>query len=148
MTDSVLEIVGEPEKELVIVADQVVYLGGGGNTSKIISSEIAGTVLSGHRVLVKSFNGKMVVADKDTPSHMHQVAGIALNSAIADSAVQVQSFGEVEEPTWNWSDGPVYLGNAGQLTQTVPTTGYLLSIGTATAPTVLRVNLGAPISLA
>lgn len=148
MTDSVLEIIQEPEKEVVVVADQVVYLGGGGNTSKIISSEIAAKVLSGHRVLMKSSSGQMFLADKDTPEHMHKISGVGINSASAGSTVQVQSFGELVEPTWNWGDGPVYLGNTGQLTQTAPTTGFLISIGTAIAPTVLRIQLGAPISLA
>ncbi len=148
MTDAVLEIVQEPEKVVEIVSQQVVYIGGGGNSSKIIAPEIAGMVLSGNRVLVKLPSGQMFPADKDTPSHMHKVAGVGLNSASAGSAVQVQSFGELVEPTWNWVEGPVYLGNAGQLTQTVPTSGFLVLIGTAIAPTVLRIQLGAPISLA
>lgn len=148
MPDSVLEITQQPEREVLLVAPQVVYLSGGGTTSKIIASEIAGTVLSGHRVLVKNSSGQMVEADKNTPAHMHRVAGVGINSASAGSTVQVQSFGELVEPTWNLVEGPVYLGNAGQLTQTAPTTGFLLSIGTAIAPTVLRIQLGAPISLA
>lgn len=148
MPDSVLEITQQPEREVLLVAPQVVYLSGGGTTSKIIASEIAGTVLSGHRVLVKNSSGQMVEADKNTPAHMHRVAGVGINSASAGSTVQVQSFGELVEPSWNWVEGPVYLGNTGQLTQTVPTSGFLILIGTATAPTVLRIQLGAPISLA
>jgi hypothetical protein len=148
VTEAVLEIVQEPEKVTEIVSEQVVYIGGGGNSSKIIAPEIAGMVLSGHRVLVKFPSGQMFLADKDTPAHMHKVAGVGLNSAGSGSAVQVQSFGELVEPTWNWVEGPVYLGNSGQLTQTVPTSGFLVLIGTATAPTVLRIQLGAPISLA
>ena len=106
MPDSVLEITQQPEREVLLVAPQVVYLSGGGNTSKIIASEIAGTVLSGHRVLVKNSSGQMVEADKNTPAHMHKVAGVGINSASAGSTVQVQSFGELiakdDSPCGSW----------------------------------------------
>lgn len=147
MTDT-LEIIQQPEIEVVLVAPHVVYLNGSDNPSKISTTEIAGVDISGHSVVIKSGTGTVSLADHNLLSHIHQVLGVSLNSATQGTEVQVQSFGLITEPSWNWIDGPVYLGVGGQLSQTPPTTGFLLIVGTAMAPTVLMVKLGVPITLA
>lgn len=119
--------------------------GPAGDGSKI--TKIADTAIGGHRVVMASSANGTAIADKDTPSHMHLVLGITEGAAMAGNPAAIVARGELVEPSWSFSVGPVYLGNNGLMTQTAPTTGFILKIGTAIAPTVLLIDIGAPISI-
>lgn len=110
-------------------------------------SKVAVGAIGGHRVVIASGADGAALADKDTPAHMFKVLGITTGAAVNGASVEISVFGEVTEPSWSWSEGPVWLGNNGLLTQTLPSTGFQLMIGTAIAPTVLMLKIGAPISL-
>jgi len=110
-------------------------------------TKIASTSIGGHRVVIASGSSGAAIADKDTPDHMHRVIGITKGAANSGSQVEIAGAGEMTEPSWSWSVGPVWLGSNGLMTQTPPTTGFLLMIGTAIAPTVLMIKIGAPISV-
>lgn len=75
------------------------------------------------------------------------VIGVSKGAAVSGDPVQVVQLGEIVDPSWSWSDGPVYLGENGLLTQTPPASGQHLQIGVATAPTNLYVKLGDVITL-
>lgn len=170
MTD---EIIIQPDPDLIIVEQEgettsiIIDTGNEGDTTSIVIdtgqegppgppgpagdgstiTKIATANISGHRVVIASGSNGAAIADKDTPDHMHRVIGITRGAATTGSQIQIAGAGEMTEPSWNWSLGPVWLGSDGVLTQTLPTTGFILMIGTAIAPTVLMVKIGAPISL-
>lgn len=111
----------------------------GSGSSSVI--EIANSDLSGGRVVQIVGNSLVDYADKDSAS-VSNVLGITLNAAIQGDKVNVQTVGEITEPTWNWTLGsPIFLGNNGQLMQTVPTRGYSLQVAIPVSPTKINVAI-------
>jgi len=107
------------------------------------STDIA---LSGHRFVVLD-NDKAVYADCTTADHAHRVLGMTTGASNAGS-VSVQTSGEHEEPTWNWTLGqPVFLSTTGLMTQTPPTTGFVLIVGFPVSATKLFIKIHQPIIL-
>lgn len=116
--------------------------------SEYIAQHIAGASLGGHRAVVLDNTEHAIYADKDTPQHATKVLGITTGSAIADSSVPIQTYGEITEPSWAWTPGlPVYLGTNGLLTQAAPATGFLLVIGFAITATKIFIDIKIPIVL-
>jgi hypothetical protein len=100
----------------------------------------AGEVLNGHRAIVV-INNLAYHADQSNPAHLSLVRGITVQSAIAGDNVIVQIGGPVQEPSWSWTPNlPIFVGINGQLTQTPPTTGWLLEIGVADTTTKIIVE--------
>jgi hypothetical protein len=76
------------------------------------------------------------------------LVGIALQGGNAGTTIQAQFAGLITNTGWNWTpDETVFLGAAGSLTQTPPTTGYLVAVGYASSPTSMIIRLDAPISI-
>lgn len=101
---------------------------------------IAAVALSGHRAV------KAVDAGVDYPSSAvaadgDLIVGITTHAADALGEVKVQAGGAIEEPSWNWSIGPIFAGDSGTLTQTPPSGAWLRQIATAIAPTRIVINL-------
>lgn len=119
--------------------------GPAGGTSILRRASIA---LSGHRVVREESDGDIEYADPSTPSGLTTVIGITTSAASSGADASIATSGPVVEPTWSWTPGgTVFLGAAGALTQTAPTTGILMSIGVATSATSILVRIGSPISL-
>jgi hypothetical protein len=76
------------------------------------------------------------------------VIGITKGSALPNDAVLVQPSGEIQDPVWNWVAGtPIYLGLSGNLTQSLPTTGFHVEIGVADSATSIIIRIQPPIYL-
>lgn len=111
--------------------------------SSIYLVKLSDTVLSGHRAVSLDSNDKAVYADKDTSIN---VVGITLNSG---TEVTIQQSGEITEPSWNWIPSQsIYLGSNGMLTQTAPTSGYLIELGKSITNIKMILNIKTPILLA
>lgn len=98
----------------------------------------AGETIGGHRV-VQIYDGEATYADKDT-AYSGQLAlstGAVMSGAEGVFAIA----GIVEEPTWSWTIGPVYLGSNGLLQQTKPSTGTVVMIGRAVSATSLSIDI-------
>ena len=107
---------------------------------------VAETALSGHRI-VAVINNKAVYADKDTLLHWTNIRGITTGSALQGADACIQVAGPLVEPSWNWTpDEPIYLGNDGVMTQTVPTTGAVIQIAVADTPTRIMIDRRLPIA--
>ncbi|MDX4958022.1 DUF2190 family protein [Delftia acidovorans] len=106
----------------------------------------AGTNLSA-LLAVYELNGLVRALSADDGAHIDLLLGITLTAAQAGEPVNVQRLGAIEDPGWNWVPGRVYLGANGALTQTPPTSGFDVLIGSATSPTRIALNLQDPISL-
>lgn len=111
-------------------------------------SKIAGAILSGHRMVVLDAVGKAVYADNTAMTHVNKVLGMTVGSAVADAAIDILRWGELEEPSWTWTlDQPVFLSTNGLLTQTPPSTGFSQIIGFPVSATKLYISLREPIIL-
>jgi hypothetical protein len=98
----------------------------------------AGEALSGHRAVLLTA-GEAFYADHATLTHAGRAIGVTTGAAALGDTVTIQTLGILIEPTWTWTEGPVYLGAQGALTQTPPATGFVQIIGVATTATALFV---------
>lgn len=106
-------------------------------------SIIAGAILSANKVIIANDSGQAVVADKDVDGDRSRVLGLTQSSASLGASVKYTISGIHTNDTWTWTMGmPVFLGNTGELTQTVPTTGFLMVIGFPVSATKLNVRIG------
>lgn len=103
----------------------------------------AGGTVSGHRAVYLT-NGKWFTADADSV-----VPGVALamstHAAVLNDALTARFHGLITMGGWSWSPGPVWLGAAGALTQTPPTSGTLIQMGSAASPTSVFINPTTPV---
>lgn len=104
--------------------------------------------LSGHRVVRPTNPSEVGYADSSVVADANAVLGITLGATLAGDDVNVQTAGEITEPSWTWVVGdPVFLGLTGLLTQTPPATGFSLVVGVPVAPTKLVIGIKQPIIL-
>lgn len=98
---------------------------------------IAGDNLGGNRIVV-IYNDSAVYADKDT--NYTGLLGMTLGAANINDIVRVRINSIIEEPTWSLVQGFVFLDNNGLFTQTKPTTGMVILVGTAVSPTKMELK--------
>lgn len=117
--------------------------------SSVENTVIAGVTLGGHRGVVLNAAGEAIYADSSTNTHSNKFFGVTTGAANVGTVVTVKIFGELTEPTWSWTpDQPIYLGNNGVLTQTVPispSSTFSLIIGVAVTATKIYINPMPPI---
>ncbi len=117
------------------------YAGGSSETTVNIT---AGENLGGHRAVLATG----LYADSGALSTA-LVIGITTGATSIGGTAALRVSGEVTEVSWTWDvSKPVYLGSAGLLTQTVPTSGVIVEIGKPTAATKLLIEIQQPIQLA
>ena len=112
--------------------------------SPLVVTHAAGETLSGHRVVIVS-GGLAYHADSTDPADASRVVGITTGAATAGAPAMIQTFGEMTEPSWNWSDGAIFFDALGRLTQTPPETGFLQIVASAVSSTTIFISLQPPI---
>lgn len=101
-----------------------------------ISVEANGAI-GGHRV-VKIFDGFAEYA-----SNIDNYSGkLGLTTSAVENEEVFNAYisGVITEPTWNFTEGNVYLSSNGLLTQTFPMSGSIIIVGNAVSPTSLSIN--------
>ncbi len=102
----------------------------------------AGETLSGHRVLALIADAVAVYADQGDAS-AQMIQGFSAHAATAGEAVEIVQSGPLPWPAANLTPGlPVFLASDGLVTQTAPTTGWLVQVGTAVESDLLSVAIG------
>lgn len=108
-------------------------------------------VLGGHRVVMLTADGTVNYADARNPEDARRILGITTGAAVNGESANIQTTGPMIESSWSWvPDEPVYLGQDGLLTQTVPTwpsAAFLRVMGVAISPTTLLIGMGPVIHL-
>ena len=113
-----------------------------------VTTATASINLSALRAVILDNAGQFAYADSGTPSHAYRVAGILPYAISQGTEGAAYRLGEISDAVWNWTRGsPIYLGANGQLTQTPPTTGFLLVLAQPVSPTVINLQLPSPIFL-
>jgi hypothetical protein len=100
--------------------------------------------LSGNKVIAYTANG-VAYADNTNLTHIGSVLGFTRTSCSANSNTSIQTFGFLNGFYGLNSGLPVYLSTNGDLTQTVPTTGFVNNLGIAISSTELNINITMPI---
>ena len=80
-----------------------------------------------------------------TPADGVNVYGIAANAAVDGGTVEVHTQGPMTDASWTWVAGPVYVDDEGVLSQTAPTTGWIVTVGMAIAPDTIDIHIQLPI---
>ena len=116
----------------------------GGSTT----SRLASVSLSGHRAVISTGAGA-AYASADVLEHSRLILGVTTGAAAQGSPVTIQVTDEIEEGSWSWEPGPVFLGLSGQLVQPAPTgVAFVRQVGVALTATRLLVTPMPPITLA
>lgn len=90
-----------------------------------------------------------VAADKDTVAQQDKILGVTITSAAAGGEeVDFVSHGLITDLSFTFIEGPIWLGNAGALTQVKPTSGLLVQIAIAYSATEIVVDIQLNIKLA
>lgn len=74
-----------------------------------------------HVVVPRLAEGTVRLADNSVMSHIDRPMWLALTGALAGETFTVLAYGLIEHLAWTWVQGPIYLGEDGELTQTPPT---------------------------
>lgn len=105
------------------------------------------TTLGTFLAVYESGNG---VAALTQPDGQYGTGSATLGIIIASrsSQVDVRTFGDVDNPSWSWVEGlPIFAIADGVITQTPPTSGYIIPLGYAVSATRIRLNIE-PVTLA
>ena len=76
------------------------------------------------------------------------VLGITNSAAVSGQQVTIMADGGMNGFSGLTQGQPVYLGSSGNLTQTVPTSGFIQQLGIATSTTSVNIRISTPIFLA
>ena len=116
----------------------------GGTTTVTVGA----TPLSGHSAVAVDAGGMLIKADCTNPAHQGAVLGLMANAYSPGDQAVVQTAFTLEHAGWTWTPGPVFVGTAGQLTQTLPV-GAVFSqvVAHALSPTLVLVDVQPPITV-
>jgi hypothetical protein len=114
---------------------------------KTISSFIAGIDISGHTIVSRSVD-TVIPSDPADSTSVHNIVGITNQASVTGSPIDIVTSGMIHDDSWSLLDGPVFLGVNGILTQSAPTSGYLVVIGYSASSKDIRLNIGQPIKIA
>ena len=119
--------------------------GPGGNAQLVPAAQ----PVSGHSVVAVDASGQLVPADCTNAAHRGAVLGVVDRAYSPGESAEVKTGFPLTHSGWAWAPGPVFLGLAGQLTQSLPP-GALFSqvIGQAVSPTRVLIDVQPPINLA
>ena len=117
----------------------------GGTTTVTVGA----TPLSGHSAVAVDAGGMLIKADCTNPAHQGAVLGLLANAYSPGDQAVVQTAFTLEHSGWTWSPGPVFVGTAGQLTQTLPVGAVFSQVAAhALSPTLVLVDVQPPITIA
>lgn len=97
---------------------------------------------------------RVVYEDSDGVAHLDptdddQVAAmLGLSITAGSGEIIVRTGGTVDDPGWSWSEGFVFAGPDGSLTQTPPVAGWEIVIGYAPSATRINLTFDEPVLLA
>ncbi len=99
----------------------------------------AGQALSGHRA-VRIRGGLAYYCDAAQTSDAGKAIGITVGAVLQGGLATVQTLGKLTEPSWNWNEGPVFVGPNGVLTQSTAGQAFTQQVGVAVSATSIDIN--------
>lgn len=96
---------------------------------------------------VYELDGQVFALDSQDVDHAPLYLGIAVSSATTGLDVVIQRAGTIDEGTWSWPGGEVFVGLAGTLTAVPPITGFKLIVGNSPSPQRINMTFDTPVYL-
>jgi len=101
-----------------------------GNTENVTNTYVAGEAIGAYKVVKLETDGLLYLADKDTLGDIDKIIGISTSSGGISANIQTLEKGfKINSLLNSFVSGAVFLGNTGNLTQTVPTSGFCEKLG-------------------
>lgn len=108
---------------------EVATISGAGSIPFFTTTAIAGSNLSGHRVVAITNDIALYASNNDQALLSKQI-GLTLHAAMSGREVSVLLLGRLTEPSWNFDPNKaIFLGSFGMLTQTIPSSEWICYIG-------------------
>jgi len=137
------------QSQITELAAKVAVLGVSGSVPPIVETFILSGSIPYPGAAYEIAKQTAAAADGSALATVSPLLGIATGSA-PGGKVKITTFGDVDSTAWSWdvtSDPvPIFVGTAGQLTQTPPTSGSLIIIGYAITATRIRVCISEAIT--
>ena len=111
-------------------------------------SMVSGEAVDSLRVVRRESDGLGYIVSSDTVGDAHTVIGVSTQTVTLGGTFNYVARGELQDANLSLVDGAVYVGVDGVLTQTPPTTGFVLKVGHAVNSDTLFVDVGVPVELA
>lgn len=124
----------------VLQAGVVGRRGQQGYSEGTVFDRIAGEVVSALRA-VYEVDGVVFYLDPDDNEHIDLMLGVTISAAQEGDSVRVQRIGVIDDNSWNWSPGRIWLGPHGSLTQTPPSGRFDMLIGSALSAKRIVLNI-------
>ena len=106
----------------------------------------AGHVVSALR-MVYELNGQVFYLDYRDANTIYLLLGLTLSGAQAGELLNIQRAGVVEDSSWAWAPGALFLGPDGSITQNPPVDGFCVLLGSAVSATRIILDINRPIYL-
>ncbi len=108
----------------------------------------AGENISALRVITVNTDGEGIYADSSTVNHANLIAGISYTAGLEGESIKVIHQGKVKDSFFSFDmTKPIFLGSNGVLTQTPPTSGIAVIIGSPVAVDTLILRIQGSIVL-
>lgn len=102
--------------------------------------------LPAFRIVYITSSGTALCASNANPTHMGRVVGMTVETIAEGEQGLVRRIGRIENESWSLTPGtPYFLGEGGEIVNTVPVTGFIQFIGVAESQHVLALSLGIPV---
>lgn len=134
-----------PEAARVVTATRQGPPGPPGGTVLHTTGQVA---ISGHTAVCIAADGTLAAADCTDPTHLGTVIGVTPSASAPGAPTAVQSSLSLVHAGWTFSPGPVFVGTAGALVQTLPV-GAVFSqvVGFAVTATRIVIDIQPPVLL-
>lgn len=103
------------------------------NVNEFLIEKTTGEAIGALKAVKLNEAGFAFIGDKDD-LNVQNIIGISINSASLNSLITIQIGGQLIDSNWNWQEGNIWLGDNGNPTQTLPTTGSIFKLGVAVGP--------------
>ena len=104
--------------------------------------------LPAYRIVYITSLGTALAASNANPTHMGRVVGMTVEEIAEGEQGIVRRIGRIENESWSLTPGmPYFLGEGGEIINTIPESGFIQYIGVAESVHVLALSLGIPIKL-
>lgn len=132
-----VEVVDQGQVKILPAYSDVVAAVESTTTSGTLTGDAA-VALSALRVVTTDANADLIYADSSDVTQLAKTVALTLQAFTEGEAAVAVLSSVVIDQGWNWDlELPIFIGTAGLLTQTAPTTGYLRQVATPISATSL-----------